>query len=34
MFKVGGYQYGQKKELDFEDKWIVERQNKGIDDKR
>jgi hypothetical protein len=33
MFKVGGYQMG-KKGLDFEDKWIVERQNKGIDDKR
>ena len=21
MFKVGGYQYGKKQELDFEDKW-------------
>ena len=22
MFKVGGYQYWKKQELDFEDKWI------------
>lgn len=21
MFKVGGYQYGEKQELDFEGKW-------------